>query len=209
MRILTTITLAGAILAAPAGAQNRLDLLEDSRLWIEGTSTLHDWKCSTGKLAASVELNSGGNSVLGAGSLSKVNVTVPVKSLACGKDKMDENMFKALKADDFPTITYKLVRYDVLPGATKDSAAIRAVGHLTIAGATREIVMDVATRRSGSKDARGTGSVAFLMSDFGIKPPVVMLGMLKTGDRITVGFDIHTTLTPVVAAAWDAALASR
>ncbi len=29
------------------------------------------------------------------------------------------------------------------------------------------------------------------MSDFGIKPPSFMLGALRTGDAITIEFDVH------------------
>lgn len=208
MRNLTVIALATALSAIPAlsGAQSRLEVQQGSRLWIEGTSTLHAWTCRTSELKAAFELGGTADAIPGAGALSKVAVDVPVKSMKCGKGKMDENMYKALKANEFPSIDYKLVSYELLPGATKDSAMIRTAGTLTIAGVTKQISMDVTTRRDADL-ITSTGSTQMLMTDFGIKPPVVMAGMLKTGNKITVSFDIRTNVTPLVAAAWDAAVA--
>lgn len=86
---------------------------------------------------------------------------------------------------------------------------LRTVGKLTIAGTTREIIMDVRATRGNGNLLSGTGTVELLMTDFGIRPPVVMAGLLKTGNKITVGFELRTHLTPVVAAAWDAVVADR
>lgn len=210
----STIVLAGAaaaalIIPAQAGAQGRLELEKGSTLWIEGTSTVHGWKCSTSTFDANFELGAKGAAIVGAGALSKADVNIPVKSLDCGHRKMNDNMYEAMRANENPTIRYALVKYELVAGtATKDSALVRATGQLTISGTTKEITMDVLARRNG-RDVNGAGKVALLMTDFGIKPPVMMRGLLKTGNQITVGFELRTQLTTVVAAAWDAAVAAR
>lgn len=210
MRNIPSIAIALTLAATSTGAQgSRLELADGSRLWIDGTSTLHNWTCRTTDLRASVELGNGAASVLGVGALTRADVIVPVKTLRCGNAKMDRNMYKALKAEEFATVAYSLARYEMLSGATKDSVTIRTVGTLTIAGTPREITMDVRALRGAGEIVQGSGRIELLMTDFGIKPPVVMAGLLKTGNRITVAFDLRAQFTSPVAAAWDAAVAER
>ena len=35
-----------------------------------------------------------------------------------------------------------------------------------------------------------TGSIKIVMSDYGIEPPVAMFGTLKTGDEVTIDFEL-------------------
>jgi len=38
-----------------------------------------------------------------------------------------------------------------------------------------------------------TGSRALLMSEFGIKPPTMFMGMLKTADQVTITLNVQLT----------------
>jgi polyisoprenoid-binding protein YceI len=66
-------------------------------------------------------------------------------------------------------------------------------GLLTIAG--KENAMEL--RGTGTADNAGTirmkGSTKFKMSQFGVKPPTLMLGSMKVGDPVTVSFDLVLT----------------
>ena len=59
-------------------------------------------------------------------------------------------------------------------------------------GVEREIALDITTERKLST-LSVQGQVQLLMTDFGIKPPTAMLGMLKTDPKVTV--TIETVLT--------------
>ena len=48
--------------------------------------------------------------------LKRVQVRVPVKSLKCGHGGMDDNLYKALKADESPDISYILATFEPAPG---------------------------------------------------------------------------------------------
>ena len=41
------------------------------------------------------------------------------------------------------------------------------------------------------------GDVPLLMTDYGIKPPTAMLGMLKTDPKITVTFEVVLTMPQI------------
>ena len=47
---------------------------------------------------------------------------------------MDDNLYKALKADATPEISYILATFDAAPGEAKDAFTLKTIGTLTIAG---------------------------------------------------------------------------
>ena len=64
-------------------------------------------------------------------------------------------------------------------------------GKLKIAGTEREIpVTATYSKESGSQKISFTGSVSIKMTDFNISPPTAMFGTLKTGDEITIKYEI-------------------
>ena len=194
------------IAIASAGAQTpdgvKLIVGPESELSFEGTSTLHSFHCKTTKLQVSASVDP----TYMEAKLSKMNrplrsidVVIPVKSLSCGNKGLEENMFKALKADKFPEIRYTLSTYEIAGTATDDLITLQSVGTLTVAGKEKAINLIVKTNRIAGGKAIATGTQAILMTDFGIKPPVMMLGTLKTGNKIVVSFKLNVVPRAVAA----------
>jgi polyisoprenoid-binding protein YceI len=198
---LLTITTAAS---AQTSAELTLIPRPESRLTLKGTSTLHAFSCATSQLSAKVGVAPSAlarGTVADAGTPLKVSVSVPVTTLKCAKGgKMDENMYKTLKADAFPTITYVLDTHEVIPVAgDADNFTIRTTGTLTVAGQSTKVAMDVAATRLADGGAQGRGSVDLKMTDFGIKPPVMMMGTLRVGNEIKIEFDVKLARATVVA----------
>ena len=111
-----------------------------------------------------------------------------MRSLRSAKSGLDKNLWKNLRADEFPAIRFHLAKYDVAPaGASPDTLRIRAEGTLEVAGATRPDTLDARAYRT----AQGLwieGDEPLLMSDFGIRPPTMMMGTLRVKDRIVVRY---------------------
>ncbi|HET7584677.1 MAG TPA: YceI family protein [Gemmatimonadaceae bacterium] len=202
-------TLASAILAtvvvAQGGPSLPVHVEPQSKLWLEGNSTMHEFTCRTNDIQATVEIDPGyryAAAATRAHPFNSVDVQIPVRSLKCGKDKMDENMYKTLRADEFTDIHYTLRSYTVEEGTAEgDSMVVVAVGTLTIAGQEREVTMKVSTDTEPNGAVRAHGALTLLMTDFGIKPPKFMLGTLKVDNKIRIGFDLHVTSTGAVAEA--------
>lgn len=97
---------------------------------------------------------------------------------------MNGHMQKALKASANPNITWRMTSYRV------DGATVVINGRLTIAGKENPIEL----RASGAADNSGTirlkGSTKFKMTEYGVKPPTLMLGTMKVGDEVTVSYDL-------------------
>ena len=188
--VLACALLAGLVLTATAAAQEAPLTLTAARVSIAGTSNIHEFTASTAdvKLARLVVADGIGaanllTAIVNPGSLQGFEVVVKAGTLTSPKEGLDKNMWKALKTAAHPDIVFKLTRLDGKPGA------LRAVGLLTIAGVEKEVAFDVKAAANAST-VTVIGSVPLLMTDYGIKPPTAMLGMLKTDPKITVTFEM-------------------
>ena len=195
MRRLSIFTaLLALVLATPAAAQSRLAVRPESKLWIEGTSNVHDWKCEAigYELVTDVDPAFARKETAQPKAL-KTSVRVPIARISCGKDKMDENLRKALKADANSQILWSLDRFEA------SASKVTAHGTMTLAGTTRPVQVDVTTARQADGSIKATGSTTVRMTDFGLKPVSIMMGAIKTGDAVTVKFDLLLAPAAMVA----------
>ncbi len=179
--------------AAAAQSTTKVAVAPESKLWIDGTSNLHGWSCKTDALDASVEIDpalAGEFSVAPPKALKRVDVKVPVRSLKCGHDAMDNNLYKALDADKAPNVSYIMASFEAAPGDTKDTFTLRTVGTLSVAGKENKLAMDVVATRLPDGSVKAVGVVPIKMTDFGVKPPTAMFGTLRTGDEVKVNFEL-------------------
>jgi polyisoprenoid-binding protein YceI len=194
-----------ASVATVAGAQDtRVSVGSESKLWVEGTSNLHGWSCKATTLDASIDLDAALAAQIATAppkALKRVEVKVPVKSLKCGHDAMDNNLYKALKANESTDISYILATFEAVPGDVKDTFTLHTVGSLTVAGAENKIAMDVIASRLPDGSVLAKGVVPIKMTDFGIKPPTAIFGRLKTGNEVRVNFELTIGAKAIAAAA--------
>jgi len=199
----SALLLAATLMVSPiaawtdsTGTALPLELGTGSVLWLEGTSTVHEFECRTSQVeiaftrdtARPLPADASGLAELirGAG-VRGVEAQVPVNTLRSGKDALDKNMRKAMKAEQHPKVVFVLSRYTLADGAPDDTLGIRAEGSLTIAGTTRPVTLSARAYRSG-KGLWLIGDYGLRMSEYGIKPPTMMLGTLRVGDAIKVGY---------------------
>lgn len=195
-----------ALVASIAGAQElaKVPVSPDSKLWIDGTSNLHDWSCKATQLDATIELDANSAARVATAppkALKRVEVKVPVRSLKCNHGGMDGNVYKALKADDAPEISYIMASFDAAPAAAEaDSFVVHATGTLTIAGKQNKVDMEVKATRLADGTVKASGVVPIKMTDFDIKPPTAIFGRLKTGDEVKVSFELSIGAKAIAAA---------
>jgi polyisoprenoid-binding protein YceI len=151
---------------------------------IHGTSNLHDWDETVGVVTGegTVSWNTDGTFDLGT-----MNIIMVVRSIKSTEGAMmNNNTYKALKADSNPEISFVLLT--PLKSIQTGGHTLPAKINLTIAGVTKAIDMTVTA--SGQKNGSVTfeGSKTIAMTDYGIKPPVALLGTMKTGNNITIHF---------------------
>lgn len=174
------------LLCLLAGAQVRYSG-STVNLLISGTSTLHDWTMKSVKAECTAVFNFNP-----AGQISGINgltFSTPVNALKSEHTAMDNNAYKALKNDKAPVISYTLTSVTVTPGAG-GASTVTCTGKLTIAGATRDAQIVAICRPGTDNTVTVTGSEKISMKDFSIDPPTFMLGTIKTGNDITLSFNL-------------------
>ena len=168
-------------LLIPGIAQSTFTASEQSTIIVAGTSTLHDWEADAEKLSAKGTINTSASAIEG---VSSFTLTVPVESLESGKNGMNKNMYKALKSDEHPNITFKLNDVkSVSPGK------IAVTGNLSIAGTTKPVDLAADYSVNGST-VKITGSKEIDMTTWNIDPPTAMFGTIKTGEIITIKYNL-------------------
>ena len=147
---------------------------------VSGTSTVRGWTCT---VTGSARVTAGSSTpVRGlADGVQAATLTVPVDDFVCPDEEMREHLLEALRSDEFPEITFRLVRYD----ASGQGAA--TTGTLTILDAARGVSFPLSLTPSGS-GVRIAGELALDMTDYGVEPPVVMLGLMRVRPRIRIQF---------------------
>jgi polyisoprenoid-binding protein YceI len=172
------------------GMRAALELQPESRLWVAGTSTVRSFQCQATAFEAKVVASAGAAAAVlgGEKAVSSVELTVPVEKLDCRNGTMNEHMRKALKAKNNPTITFRLTSYEL--AKTADAVAVTMQGTLTLGGTEKPVT--IAAQGKAGEDGRllVSGTHEVRMTEFGLKPPTLMLGTMKVDERIKVGFEI-------------------
>jgi YceI-like protein len=178
---------------AVAGERARFNSASTSTITVTGSSTLHDWSMHGTAIHGAIDIapEIAADPLRAEGWKSNtsalVTVHIPVVQIKSEHTRMNNIMLDAMKTKSYPEIRYELLEASPASG-TPDSFVLKTKGKLTIAGVTRSLQMDVAAKRDGETRYIFTGDAPLKMTDFGITPPITMLGTLKTGDQVNVSF---------------------
>ncbi|GIV59584.1 YceI family protein [Rhodocaloribacter litoris] len=185
-------------LAGETGAQQRVVLAEESRLWIEGQTSVNRFACEARSFAGEGVL-AGGNVLSGSPAKRGASrgiqrhvarLVVPVRQFDCGKDRMNADLYEALKAETHPEIVFELEEAEVVGPRRDSTVALRVDGRLRIAGVENDITLTVTAWPAGAGRYRARGGYPLRMSDYGVDPPRALLGLIRVQDQIVVRFDL-------------------
>ena len=162
--------------------------LKSFKMSVSGTSTLHNWESGVSALSVKSDINI---SEGGLEAINSLSVEVDVKSIKSEHGSMmDKKTWESLKATQYPKITYQLTKVEsITPGGTGEYD-IKAIGNLTIAGVKLPIDMNVKGKILNGGNLSFKGAKKVKMSDFKMEAPTALMGTIKTGNEITVTFDI-------------------
>jgi polyisoprenoid-binding protein YceI len=155
---------------------------------IQGTSSYHDWTSNVNNISFQGEF------LIANGTIEKIkNATVLVLTKSIQSEQhsnlMDDRTHNTLKADKYPSITYEFISVKSIEKEQKQTTLI-INGTLNLAGTskTTELQLNVSTNELGEIIISGEKKIK--MSDYGIKPPVFMLGLLRVGDQVTISYEV-------------------
>jgi len=189
VRALTVLSLLPAAIALSPGAV-AIDVQPGSRLWINGSSTVRSFECAAASFDTNIQSAPGTVAALASGEkvVTAVEVTIPAAQLDCKNGTMNEHMLKALKAKANPNIVFNLASYDLVP--QNDGLRITLNGQLTLGGVTKPVTIVTTGKPEADGTLRVAGTHEVRMTEFGLKPPSLMLGTMKVDEKVKVSFDL-------------------
>ncbi|MFZ9976630.1 MAG: hypothetical protein ACO3GR_00900 [Candidatus Kapaibacteriota bacterium] len=181
-------------LFAITGTFGTYTISKESKVWIEGSSTVNQFTCLTYNVQGIGILDTAKTTspVIGAPmQLScKAEFAVSVKSMDCGNRMMNNDMYEALKSDEHNLISYQLKQVRILNTLLGDQLEAMTQGILIVAGSPQTIHMKVRLKPLGGGKYSIEGHKDVTMTSFGVKPPTAMMGLIKAHDRLTFHFNI-------------------
>lgn len=181
------------VIATPAAwagpPPDTLRVQPESRIWVEGTSTVRSFRCEAKNFTASLDAADGATAAVLAGTkaVNAVRVSVPAAGLDCSNGTMNGHMMKAIKGKENPEITFTLASYQLAKQG--DGQTVTIDGSLTLGGATRPVTLS-AKASAVEGGLQVVGSTPLKLSDFGLKAPSLMMGTMKVGDQVTVHYQL-------------------
>jgi len=172
-----------------------------SQIRVDGTSNVRDWDVATrdvrGHLILAAE-NVWTETGMDAARLPRSPeqglsfvVEIPAASVLSDNRRFNNNLHGYMDVENHETIRFEFVSLELAKDGAETPAAgelpTQVTGNLTLAGATESITFPVTWTRREQKLLL-SGEAAFKMSLFGITPPRMMMGSMRTGDEVKVRF---------------------
>jgi len=179
--IITSIALFALVLSA--NAQKAYNLDAKTSFSVLGTSTMHDWEMTSASKTGTANLTVTDSKLT---AINNIDITLPAETIKSEKTSMDKVAYEALKTDKNKNIKY------VLKSAEKvNETTWNLTGTYTIAGVSKVLKTQVKTTvaANGVVNLQGTNKITF--TEFGMKSPTAMFGAIKTGEDLTIKFNLN------------------
>ena len=171
------------IFGTSLGAQTLKINSKASTMTIYGTTNVHDFTQKVTQINGELVVNSAQKSV------QSMEVVIPVRAIKSPEKQMDTYTYEAFNSEKNPNITFHLTEASGLK-VTETEIDVTVTGNLTINGTARKISFKLSGKNPKSGLYQFKGAIALKMTDYKMKPPTAMMGMMKVGDGITLKFDI-------------------
>lgn len=183
-----SVLLLGLIWLTSFVSESNQELFFKSRFIVEGLSNRHEWVLES-KVADVQAIAFLQNDQL---FITKLEGMVPVKSLQNINPFMTDDAQFALKATQFPTISFDLIKVIESNIASGD---VLGLVRLEIAGEVQLINFVVKTEIIDQEFVKINGWKSVKMSDFNVKAPQFLNGAIQANDDIVVRFELSVPLS--------------
>ncbi|MGD8747785.1 MAG: YceI family protein [Balneolaceae bacterium] len=184
-----------AVISSYAQTDSNYVVTDKSTMKIEGTSTIHDWECEVQEMKANINFDANAlNEEPMASPVNSLSLTIPVEKIESGKGGMNKKIYGALKEKKHPNIMFTLAKAEL---AKVDSSAsdfqLNASGTLNIAGVSRDVTFPVEGQLQGDGTYKFSGEYELNMTDYEVDPPSAIFGTIKSGEMVTVSFELFVS----------------
>lgn len=119
-------------------------------------------------------------------------IALGVASFDCGIKQMNRDFRDLLNASSYPTLQIGLESLEHL-----EEELYSVTVQVKMAGTTRQVCLPLRVTADSTGVLRARGALSIHLTDFDLKPPTRLMGMVKVKDKVKVVFDLRLQLTPL------------
>ncbi len=160
---------------------------------VDGDSSLHAWSVEGNRAQGNATIQNGPPESLVRGNqlsftYKEGQVRFPVKTIKGEKEGLNEKMYKALDAENHPYISYEPNRMQLQNKTGSKQVRVETTGDLSVAGVPRTVTLEMDVKQVAPGRLVSTGETDLKMTDFDIKPPSALGGIVTAYDKVTVSW---------------------
>lgn len=148
---------------------------------INGTTNVHNFESKVTQASGELVINDK--------KVQSFSVEIPVKGIKSNEKLMDTKTYEAFDADKNPKISFKSTEVNSLK-VDGNEISVSVTGTMTIAGASRKVTLVSTGKIIKPGVYEFKGSIPVKMTDYKMKPPTAMLGVMKVGDDIKLKYSV-------------------
>lgn len=168
-------------------ATYRLAQSKDVVMNLAGTTPIRNWNMTAHGLSGEAQMIVTSSDRLS--NITALRFSLPVHNLKGDGDGMDNDAYKALKADLYPSIDFQLISAKI-DSHGNGNYLVHAQGTLSVAGVTREVILEMTGTVVDNGSITFHGAEEVKMSDYNVERPSLLLGLIKAGDTMTLTYTL-------------------
>ena len=166
-----------------------------SILEVNGKTNINSFCCASDEQFENKDLDYRYEASKSSISFQNTKFVLDIKKLDCGKRKINKDLFKALKVDEYPNIIidlkYVLNLECFEPEVCDEWVQLEANTDITITCETNPVQIPILVKKVDTNSFKITGGTMLNLCDYDIKPPTAMMGLIKVKDAIEFNFELN------------------
>jgi len=159
-----------------------------AKIEVVGTSNIHDWTLTSSYGTCTSTVGTDASGIIT--SMTNLGFTMTVTNLkSTHGSTMDNNAYKAMAADKYPTIKFNSTSVTVKSNGG-GNYSITAPGKLSISSGSKDVTLVATGKMNADKSISVNGSYALVTTDYNVKPISIMLGAIKTSANVTINYTL-------------------
>jgi polyisoprenoid-binding protein YceI len=154
---------------------------QKSSMTISGTTNVHNFKSKVTQIS--------GEMTFADKQPKTMRIEIPVKSIVSDEKLMDKKTYEAFNEPKNPKIVFTMTDVTSMQ-INGNQATVKVVGNLTMAGVTKKVTLTSTGKKTKAGTYEFSGSTQIAFTDYGMKPPTAMLGVMKVGNIITLSYNV-------------------
>ena len=166
------------------------EVLPESKISISGTSNVSSFKCFAADCAQKgsfVVFEKNDSNII---SFYNALFSVKVRSLDCNNSLINRDLYKTLNSDKYPFIVLQIKEAELISFFPNSVFKYKVKVDMILANNQRETKGEVLVQKINSDVFRVSGVQKIKLTDFNIKPPTAMLGLIVVDDEMTITFNL-------------------